>query len=55
MKLLRWLGFFLMILCAAGFLTVADDLRHIGEIAGVGLIGVAGLVLVIVERLARRS
>ncbi len=49
-KLLRWLGVFLVVVCAAGFLTVADDLRHIGEIIGVGLIGVAGVVLIIVAR-----
>jgi hypothetical protein len=30
-------------ICALGFLTVADDLRHIGELIGVASIGVVGL------------
>jgi hypothetical protein len=39
------LGIFLVVLGVVGFLTVADDLRHTGEMWGVGSVLVAGFVL----------
>jgi len=42
---LRVTGVVLVAVAIVGFLTVADDLRHIGELIGVGSILVAGLLL----------
>ncbi|MEW6366674.1 MAG: hypothetical protein AB1714_18750 [Acidobacteriota bacterium] len=45
---MRWqrrVGAVLVVLGLIGFLTVADDLRHTGEIWGVGAILAAGLML----------
>lgn len=39
------LGAFLVAIGLAGFLTVADDIRHAGEILGIGSILAAGVVL----------
>jgi hypothetical protein len=38
-------GLILVLAAGIGFLTVADDLRHKGELFGVGSILAAGLVL----------
>ena len=40
---LRWIGIVLTLIGIAGFFTVADDLRHTGELMGVGAILVLGL------------
>jgi hypothetical protein len=45
---MRWsrvLGIVLVIIGALGFLTVADDLRHVGEFIGVAIIFVSGVLL----------
>ena len=42
---LRIIGVFLILLGIVGFLTVADDFRHMGELLGVGSILVSGLLL----------
>ncbi len=45
---MRWrriVGILLMVLGCAGFATVADDLRHTGELFGVGGILMAGAML----------
>ena len=47
MKVIRIVGVLLIVLCGLGFLTVADDLRHVGELIGVSSIGIAGIVLVL--------
>ena len=52
---LRWIGITLILLGVIGFLTVADDLRHKGELLGVGSILAAGLVGLAVSVFARRS
>jgi len=50
MKLkLRVLGIILILAGIIGFLTVADDLRHKGELLGVGSILMGGLVLLAVS------
>ena len=54
MKLIQWTGIALILGCAVGFLTVADDLRHVGELIGVSSIGVAGIVLVVVAQITMR-
>jgi len=43
---MRRLGVLLILCAVVGFLTVADDLRHKGELLAVGSIGACGLVLV---------
>jgi hypothetical protein len=46
----RWnttIGVVLVTAAALGFLTVADDLRHKGELAGVGGVLLAGCVLLV--------
>jgi hypothetical protein len=50
-----WLvaGITLIVIGIAGFLTVADDLRHTGELFGVGSILALGIILVVVARLKR--
>jgi hypothetical protein len=44
MKVDRVIGFALLTIGLVGFLTVADDLRHVGEFIGVSAITVAGLI-----------
>ena len=46
MKHLRRVGITLIVAGILGFLTVADDLRHTGELMGVGAVLLAGLVMV---------
>lgn len=55
MTLLRWVGIALILIGVIGFLTVADDLRHKGELIGVGSILVAGLLVFSVSFLRRRK
>ncbi len=43
--MLRALGIILTLIGLIGFLTIADDLRHKGELFGVGAILISGLVL----------
>lgn len=50
---MRRLGILLVVCAVAGFLTVADDLRHKGELLAVGSIGACGLVLIALS--ARRG
>ena len=45
MKWRRILGGFLIVAGLLGFLTVADDLRHKGELVCVGSILLSGIVL----------
>lgn len=40
---IRWISVILILAGIVGFLTVADDLRHKGELIGVGSILAAGL------------
>jgi hypothetical protein len=40
----RVLGVILVVIGVIGFLTVADDLRHVGELFGVGVIVFIGLM-----------
>ena len=44
MKTLRWIGIVLTAIGIAGFFTVADDLRHTGELMGVGTVLALGLI-----------
>jgi hypothetical protein len=46
-KFIRAFGILLIVLCAIGFLTVADDLRHVGELVGVSAIGILGVILLV--------
>lgn len=46
---LRVLGIVLVLAGIIGFLTVADDLRHKGELLGAGSILLSGLVLLVVS------
>ena len=48
-KWVRAFGVALVLLGLAGFLTVADDLRHKGERLGVGVFVAGGLILVAVS------
>ena len=41
----RIAGIILIALAVVGFLTVADDFRHVGELIGVGAILLAGILL----------
>lgn len=45
MRHLRWIGIALVFLGILGFFTVADDLRHTGELYGVGAVILAGIIL----------
>jgi len=55
MKLkLRVLGIILILIGIMGFLTVADDLRHKGELFGVGSTLIIGLVLLAASFRPRR-
>lgn len=42
----RRVGWVLVVTAAVGFLTVADDARHVGELFGVGSVLFIGLLLV---------
>jgi len=44
-KWTRVVGVMCVVLGLAGYLTVADDLRHRGELFGVSLVVAAGLIL----------
>ena len=46
-KSLRVTGFLLLLIALLGYATVADDLRHTGEFAGVTAILISGLALVV--------
>ena len=46
---LRVPGIILTLLGLIGFLTIADDLRHKGELLGVGSILISGLVLLAIS------
>jgi hypothetical protein len=48
-KWTRVLGAALILLGLAGFLTVADDLRHKGELFGVSTVLASGLVLLAIS------
>jgi hypothetical protein len=45
MNKLRWFGIALVILGVLGFFTVADDLRHKGELMGVSSVLLLGIVI----------
>jgi hypothetical protein len=49
MKSLRWIGIVLAVIGIGGFFTVADDLRHTGELMGVGTVLVLGLIALAVS------
>ncbi|MBZ5536365.1 MAG: hypothetical protein LAO31_10455 [Acidobacteriia bacterium] len=55
MKTLRLAGILLIVLSGIGFLTVADDLRHVGELVGVSAIGIVGVIAVTVAHLSLRK
>ena len=55
MKTLRFAGIFLIAVAGIGFLTVADDLRHVGELVGVSAVGFVGVVLAVVAHLCLRK
>jgi FtsH-binding integral membrane protein len=55
MKTLRFAGILLIVLSGIGFLTVADDLRHVGELVGVGAIGIVGVIVATVAHLFLRK
>lgn len=55
MKTYEILGALLILLSLAGFLTVADDLRHVGELATVGGVGIAGVLLLVSAHLRYRK
>jgi hypothetical protein len=53
----RIIGFALLTIGLLGYLTVADDLRHVGEFVGVSAITVAGLIFLAASfdhKIARR-
>jgi hypothetical protein len=47
MTFYRILGTFFLLIGIIGFFTVADDLRHSGELIGVGSVLMAGVILII--------
>jgi 4-hydroxybenzoate polyprenyltransferase len=54
----RWprpVGWLLVALSLVGFLTVADDLRHVGEVLGVASLLVVGVLLAIAGSTPSRS
>lgn len=53
-KLLRWIGIALILLAIPGFLFVADDLRHTGELIGVGTILALGLIALAASMIRRK-
>lgn len=57
-RLSRWpriAGALLAVIGAAGFLTVADDLHHVGEVLGVGSIFFIGILLLVAGSPKSRS
>jgi hypothetical protein len=52
---LRWVSVILILVGIAGFMTVADDLRHKGELLGVGSILCLGLVGLVASFFGRRG
>jgi len=52
---LKWAGVFLVAIGVVGFFTVADDLRHTGEIAATGSLLAAGLIMLAVALFRRRK
>jgi hypothetical protein len=52
---LRWLGVLLTVLGVLGYMTVADDLRHVGEFLGVTMVLGAGLILLFASWLRSRG
>lgn len=54
MTKLRWMGIVLITFGILGFMTVADDLRHTGELMGVGAILVVGIVTLAVAFWSRK-
>ena len=55
MKALRTVGILLILVSGLGFLTIADDLRHVGEIVGVSAVGVVGVAVAVRTHLALRK
>ncbi len=51
---LLWLGSLLVLTGLIGFATVADDLRHVGELFTVSTILVTGIVLIIISIRSKR-
>ena len=49
MKTIRWIGIVLTAIGIGGFFTVADDLRHTGELMGVGAVLALGLIALAVS------
>ena len=45
--MVKWTGAVLLLVGLAGFLTVADDLRHTGELVGVGGVVCAALCMLV--------
>jgi len=52
---LRWLGVLLTVLGLLGYMTVADDLRHVGEFLGVTMVFGTGLILLFASWLRSRG
>lgn len=46
---LIWLGSLLVLTGLIGFTTIADDLRHVGELLAVATILVTGIVLIAIS------
>lgn len=55
MAALRATGLLLILASGIGFLTVADDFRHVGELAAVGSLGTLGVVLTIAAHVYQRK
>ena len=51
----RIVGALLVVIGAAGFLTIADDLRHVGEVLGVGSVFFIGILLLVAGSQKSRS
>jgi hypothetical protein len=51
---LRWWGVFFAALGVLGYLTVADDLAHTGELVGVTIVFGAGLIMLVISWLRSR-
>jgi hypothetical protein len=51
----RVVGALLVVIGAAGFLTVADDLHHVGELLGVGSVFFIGILLLVAGSPKSRS
>jgi hypothetical protein len=54
MKVLFWIGIALTVIGIGGYFTVADDLRHKGELIGVSTILLLGLLSLAVYFFNRR-